>query len=65
MLLLSDDTLLDTMRAFVTATNRLRHLAGQDRVDLRLLDEVGEDQRRAAAALQEALVARGWRRPGR
>lgn len=65
LLLQSDDTLVDTMRAFVTATNRLRHLAGQDRVDLRLLDEVGEDQRRAAAALQEALVARGWRRPGR
>lgn len=64
MLLLSDDKLVDTMREFVTATNRVKHLSAQDRVDLKLLDQVGQDQRQAAAALQEALVSRGWRRPG-
>jgi hypothetical protein len=61
---MTDDKLVDTMRSFVTATNKLKHLSGQDRVDLRLLDQVGDDQREAAAALQQALVERGWRRPG-
>lgn len=63
-MLLTDDKLVDTMRLFVTATNRLRHLSEQERVDLTLLDQVGEHQRAAAAALQQALVERGWRRPG-
>ena len=64
MLLLSDDKLVDTMREFVTATNRLKHVSTQSQVDMRLLDQVGHDQRQAAAALQQALVERGWRRPG-
>ena len=64
MILLSDDKLIDSMRLFVTATNRLKHLSGQDRIDMRTLDQVGEDQRQAAAALQQALLERGWRRPG-
>lgn len=64
MIVLSDDKLVDTMRAFVTATNRLKHLSAQDRIDARLLDQVGQEQRQAAADLQQALVERGWRRPG-
>jgi hypothetical protein len=63
-MLLTDDRLVDTMREFVTAANRLQYLSGQDHLDLRLLDEAGDKHREAALALQEALVARGWRRPG-
>lgn len=63
-MLLTDDKLVDTMREFVTASNRLQFLSRQDHLDLRQLDEAGERHREATAALQEALVARGWRRPG-
>jgi hypothetical protein len=63
-MLLTDDRLVDTMRDFVTAANRLQYLSQQDHLDLRLLDEAGDKHREASIALQEALVARGWRRPG-
>lgn len=63
-MLLTDATLVDTMREFVTASNRLQYLSHQDHLDLRSLDQAAEKQRQAARALQEALVARGWRRPG-
>jgi len=63
-MLLTDDRLVDTMREFVTAANRLQYLSRQDHLDLRQLDEAGDKHREAALALQEALVARGWRRPG-
>lgn len=63
-MLLTDDTLVDTMRDLVTAANRWQYLSQQDHLDLRLLDEAAEKRRAAARALQEALVARGWRRPG-
>ena len=63
-MLLTDDRLVDTMREFVTAANRLQYLSQQDHLDLRQLDEAGDKHREASLALQEALVARGWRRPG-
>jgi hypothetical protein len=63
-MLLTDDRLVDTMRDFVTAANRLQYLSQQDHLDLRQLDEAGDKHREASLALQEALVARGWRRPG-
>jgi hypothetical protein len=63
-MLLTDDRLVDTMRDFVTAANRLQYLSQQDHLDLQLLDEAGDKHREASIALQEALVARGWRRPG-
>lgn len=63
-MLLTDDTLVDTMREFVTASNRLQYLSCQDHLDLRSIDQAAEQRRAAARALQEALVARGWRRPG-
>jgi hypothetical protein len=63
-MLLTDDTLVEAMRELVTATNRLQYLSLQDHLDLRLLDEAGDRHREASLALQEALVARGWRRPG-
>ena len=63
-MLLTDDTLVDTMREFVTASNRLQYLSRQDHLDLRSLDKAAEQRRAAAQALQEALVSRGWRRPG-
>jgi hypothetical protein len=63
-MLVVDDRLVDTMRAYVTAANRLEYLSHRDHLDLRQLDEAGQEHRRAAEALQEALVSRGWRRPG-
>ena len=63
-MLLTDDRLVDTMRAFVTSANRLQYLSEKDHLDLRLLEEASESHRKAAAALQQALVSRGWRRPG-
>lgn len=55
--------MIEAMRTFVTASNRLDNLTGRDTPDLRLLEEVQEQRRLAGIALQEALVARGWRRP--
>jgi hypothetical protein len=63
-MLLTDDRLVDTMRDFVTAANRLQYLSQQDHLDLAQLDQAGDRHREASLALQEALVARGWRRPG-
>lgn len=60
---LTDDKLVDTMRAFVTASNRLDNLSSRPGVEPALLDEVAEQRRVAGLALQEALVERGWRRP--
>jgi hypothetical protein len=63
-MLLTDDRLVDTMRAFVTSANRLQYLSEKDHLDLRMLEEASEAHSKAAAALQQALVSRGWRRPG-
>jgi hypothetical protein len=62
--LMTDRRLVDAMRLLVTATNRLQHVEGLERRDLGLLEQVSSEQRAAAAALQEALLERGWRRPG-
>jgi hypothetical protein len=64
LLMLTDDKLVDSMRAFVTATNRVQHVSSQTHLDLRNLEEATSAQQAAATALQEALVQRGWRRPG-
>lgn len=63
-MLLTDDTLVESMREFVTASNRLQYLSAQDHLDLRRIDQAAQKRREAARALQEALVSRGWRRPG-
>ena len=63
-MLLTDERLVDTMRELVTAANRLQYLSQQDHLDMTQLDQAGDRHREASLALQEALVARGWRRPG-
>lgn len=63
-ILMTDRRLVETMRILVTATNRLQHVEGQDGRDLGLLEQVSAEQRAAAAAFQDALLERGWRRPG-
>lgn len=63
-ILMTDRRLVDAMRMLVTATNRLQHIEDQDRRDLGLLEQVSAEQRAASAAFQEALLERGWRRPG-
>jgi hypothetical protein len=62
--LITDRRLVDAMRLLVTATNRLQHIEGLDHRELGQLERVSAEQRAAAAALQEALLERGWRRPG-
>ena len=64
MLVVVDDKLVDSMRAYVTAANRLEYLSARDHISLRDVEEAGLEHRRASEALQEALVSRGWRRPG-
>jgi hypothetical protein len=64
MLVVVDDKLVDTMRAFVMAANRLDYLSQRDHIDLGQMEAAGQEHRRASEALQEALVSRGWRRPG-
>ena len=60
---MTDDRLVEVMRAFVTATNRVQNLSGRETVDLRALESAEQECRDAGTALQEALVERGWRRP--
>ncbi len=62
-MLLTDDRLVDAMRDFVTATNRLANLGARGDTDLRLLESLNEQRRMAGEALQVALVERGWRKP--
>ena len=64
LLMLTDDRLVDAMRAFVTATNRVQHVSSRDRLDMHLVEEATTAQQAAATALHEALEQRGWRRPG-
>jgi hypothetical protein len=64
LLMLTDDRLVDAMRAFVMATNRVQHVSSQTRLDMHQVEEATASQQAAATALHEALVQRGWRRPG-
>jgi hypothetical protein len=63
-MLLTDDRLVDTMREYVMSANRLQYLSEKDHRDLGLLEQASEAHRQAATALQQALVSRGWRKPG-
>jgi hypothetical protein len=64
LMVVVDDKLVESMRAFVTAANRLDYLSHRDHVDLALMEAASREHRAASDALQEALVSRGWRRPG-
>jgi hypothetical protein len=64
LLMLTDDRLVDAMRAFVTATNRVQHVSSRAHLDMHEVDVATSAQQEAANALNEALVQRGWRRPG-
>ena len=64
LMTLTDDKLVDAMRDFVTATNRVQHLEGRPVLDMSQLDAATTSQREAASTLQDLLVQRGWRRPG-
>ncbi len=63
-MLLIDDRLIDSMRLFVTATNRLENFQERGNHDLAQLERLTEERRAAGLALQEALVQHGWRRAG-
>jgi hypothetical protein len=60
---LVDDRLVAAMRELVIATNRLDHHRARGDLDLTELDRLQAERDAAGTALQEELVARGWRRP--
>lgn len=60
----SDQQLLDLMRSYVVATNRLEVLELREVVNPEVLAAVREAQRQAARAFEDALLARGWQIPG-
>ena len=62
-MLLTDDRLVDTMRDYVMATNRLQYLSQKEHVDLIQVEQASEAHREATLAFQHALVSRGWRHP--
>lgn len=61
---MSDQQLLDLMRGYVVATNRLEVLESREVVNPEVLEAVRQAQREAARAFEDALLARGWQIPG-
>jgi hypothetical protein len=62
-MLLTEDRLVEAMRSFVIATNRVENIVTRAEPDLRLLEQASEDRRASALALQQALYDHGWRHP--
>jgi hypothetical protein len=60
----TDSTLVDFMRAFVVATNRLRYAEERNEVDAATMTALQRSQRAAATAFEEAVLERGWQLPG-
>ncbi len=61
---MSDQQLLDLMRGYVVATNRLEVLESREVVNPDVLETVRQAQREAARMFEDALLARGWQIPG-
>jgi hypothetical protein len=62
-MLMTDDRLVEAMRAYVTSANRLQYLSSKDHLDLAQLDQARQAHKEATRAVQEALITRGWRLP--
>jgi hypothetical protein len=60
----SDATLVEFMRAFVVATNRLRYAEQRNEVDAPTMTALQRSQRAAAIAFEDAMLERGWQLPG-
>ena len=60
----SDVTLVDCMRAFVVATNRLRYAEERHEVDAPTMVALQRSQRASAIAFETAMLERGWQLPG-
>jgi hypothetical protein len=60
----SDATLVDCMRAFVVATNRLRYAEERHEVDAPTMVALQRSQKVSAAAFETAMLERGWQLPG-
>jgi hypothetical protein len=59
----TDATLVECMRAFVVATNRLRYAEERNEVDAATMVALQRSQRGAAQAFEEAVLERGWQLP--
>jgi hypothetical protein len=59
----SDVTLVECMRAFVVATNRLRYAEERNEVDSATMTALQRSQRTAAVEFEAALQERGWQLP--
>ena len=60
----SDGMLLDLMRSVVVATNRLRYAEAKAEVDEPTMKALRRSHSASAAALEQALLERGWQIPG-
>ena len=60
----TDATLVDFMRSFVVATNRLRYAEQRNEVDAATMTALQRSQRAAAVAFETAVLERGWQLPG-
>ena len=60
----SDATLVECMRAFVVATNRLRYAEERREVDAPTMVALQRSQRASAVAFETAMLERGWVVPG-
>jgi hypothetical protein len=59
----NDATLIEYMRGFVVATNRLRYAEERKEVDAPTMVALQRSQRAAAVAFEAALLERGWQLP--
>ncbi|MFL6240493.1 MAG: hypothetical protein ACJ735_13480 [Actinomycetes bacterium] len=59
----TDATLVDFMRGFVVATNRLRYAEERNEVDASTMVALQRSQRAAAVAFEAAVLERGWQLP--
>jgi hypothetical protein len=59
----NDLTLVDFMRGFVVATNRLRYAEERNEVDSSTMVALQRAQRSAAVAFETAMLERGWQMP--
>jgi hypothetical protein len=59
----TDAALVECMRAFVVATNRLRYAEERAEVDAVTMVALQRSQRGAAVAFESAVLERGWQLP--
>ena len=60
----NDSTLVNLMREFVVATNRIRYAQAHPETEHAAVAALRREQVAVAAAFEQALLERGWQIPG-